>query len=139
MITVTQKAKELIMNGSINLAADTFKIMACSPFTPNAATQDFIPSVSSFEITATGYTPGGATLSGQSIDRNNSDLRVYWNFNDPSWTIAGTMTAQMFVVYKDTGTPETSPIVTIIDKGAPQSRTDADFVLQLNAKGLIGL
>ncbi|MBT1711661.1 hypothetical protein KK062_25685 [Fulvivirgaceae bacterium PWU5] len=139
MITITQKTKELLMSGSINLQVDTFKIMACSQFTPNAATQDFIPSVSSFEITATGYTAGGAPLSGQSIDRNNTDLRIYWNFNDPSWTITGTMTAQMFVIYKDTGTPETSPIVAIIDKGAPQSRTDADFVLQLNAKGLIGL
>ena len=139
MITVTQKVKELLMNGSINLLTDTFKIMACSPFTPNAATQDFISSVSSFQITATGYTAGGATLSGKSIDRNNTDVRVYWNFNDPSWTITGTMTAQLFVIYKDTGTPETSPIVAIIDKGAPQSRTDADFILQLNAKGIIGL
>ena len=134
MITITQKTKELLMNGSINLVTDTFKIMACSAFTPNAATQDFISSVSSFQVTATGYTPGGATLAGKSVDRNNTDLRVYWNFNDPSWTITGTMTAQIFVIYKDTGTPETSPIVALIDKGAPQSRTSARSVMCSRAR-----
>jgi hypothetical protein len=140
MATVlTNKFKDLLMNGDIDMAADTFKVMACNQFTVNVATQDFISSVSSNQITATGYTAGGQTLASKVVTRNNTDNRVYFDFANPSWTITGTMTAQIFVIYKDTGTPATSPIVAIIDKGAPQSRTDADFVLQLNAKGIFGI
>lgn len=140
MATVlTNKFKDLLLNGDIDMAADTFKIMACNQFTVNVATQDFISSVSANQITATGYTAGGATLASKLVTRNNTDNRVYFDFADPSWTITGTMTAQIFVIYKDTGNAATSPIVAIIDKGAPQSRTDADFVLQLNAKGIFGI
>jgi hypothetical protein len=140
MATVlTNKFKDLLLNGDIDMAADTFKIMACNQFTVNVATQDFISSVSANQITATGYTAGGATLASKLVTRNNTDNRVYFDFANPTWTITGTMTAQIFVIYKDTGNAATSPIVAIIDKGAPQSRTDADFVLQLNAKGIFGI
>lgn len=136
---LTNKFKDLVLNGDIDLVADTFKIMACNQFTVNVATQDFINSVSANQITATGYTAGGQALTSKAIVRDNTDNRAYWDFANPSWTITGTMTAQTFVIYKDTGTPSTSPIVAIIDTGAPQSRTDADFVLQLNTKGIFGI
>lgn len=136
---LTNKYKDLMLNGDIDPIADTIKIMACNQFTVNVATQDFINSVSSNQITATGYTAGGLTLTSKVITRDNTDNRVYFDFANPTWTITGTMTAQTFVIYKDTGTPATSPIIAIIDTGAPQSRTDADFVLQLNTKGIFGI
>lgn len=136
---LTNNVKALFLKGDIDLENDTLKIMACNQFTVNVETQTYISSVSSNQITATGYTAGGATLTSKAVTIDNTDDRAYFDFANPTWTITGTMTAQIFVIYKDTGNAATSPIIAIIDKGAPQSRTDADFVLQLNSKGLFGI
>lgn len=128
------------MTTGLALATDnTIKIMACSQFTPDSVTHSFLAAVDDFQITANGYTAGGQALAGKAVNVNNTDKKVYFAFNNPEWTIVGTMTAQIFAIYKDTGNPATSPVLFIIDKGAPQSRTDAVFRLQLNGKGLVGL
>ncbi len=91
-----------IAKGSIDLDTDTFKIMlTTSAYTPNQDTDDFRNDVTN-EITGTGYTAGGATLSGVSVtyDAASNQVRISWT--DPTWTTA-TITARTAVIYKSRG------------------------------------
>jgi len=54
---------------------------------------------------------------------------------DPQWT-ASTFTARLGVIYKDTGTPSTSPLLWLLDFGADVSVVASTFTVQLHALGL---
>jgi len=54
---------------------------------------------------------------------------------DPSWP-ASTITARYAVVYKDTGTPSTSPLLCLIDFGADVATTNGTLLITLPAVGL---
>ena len=91
-----------VLQGSIDLDTDTFKIMlTTSSYTPNQDTDDFRNDVTN-EITGTGYTAGGATLSGVAVsyDAASNEVRISWT--DPTWTTA-TFTARTAVIYKSRG------------------------------------
>jgi hypothetical protein len=127
----TDQGLQEIAAGTINWTGANIKVMALNPFTINLATQAFINSVSANQITGvTGYTAGGLLLTGKSVYKDTVTQRSYYRADNPTWTITGTMSAQVFAVYRDTGTPSTSPILFFIDKGAMQTRTDTDFILQ---------
>ncbi len=95
-------AIEKIAEGSIDLDTDTFKIMlTTSSYTPNQDTHDFRDDVTN-EVSGTGYTTGGATLSGFSgaYDTGSNQYRVAWT--SPTWSTA-TITARTAVIYKSRG------------------------------------
>lgn len=133
------QAKAALMGGSINLATATVKIMALNAYTILPGTQNFINQVSSAQITATGYTAGGQALANKAVTRDNATNRTWFDSDNPKWTITGTMAAQVFVLYVDTGNAATSPILATIDKGSPQSRTDADYELLVQTNGWFAL
>lgn len=90
------------VTGSIDLDTDTFKIMlTTSSYTPDQDAHDFRNDVTN-EVSGTGYTAGGATLSGVSVayDSGTNEVRISWS--DPSWA-ASTLTARTAVIYKSRG------------------------------------
>jgi hypothetical protein len=126
-----------IMNGSIDLDTDTIKVMLLtSSHTNNIDTQEFISDVSANQVSGTGYTAGGATLTGKSVTVNHTTDRGVFDANDVTWPNA-TITARYAVLYKDTGTPSTSPIIQIFDFGTDKSSTAGDFSLQWSANGIL--
>jgi len=50
-----------------------------------------------------------------------------------------TITARYAVIYKDTGTPSTSPIVCVIDFLADKTSTEGTFAIAFAAEGIINL
>lgn len=142
-MVLSQEFKRAMMRAQINLETATIKVMALNGFTYNPATMNFISQISSNQISggsAAGYTAGGYTITGKAVNRIDGSLRVWWDHDNPSWNSnPGTMTAQMFAWYVDTGTPSTSPIITVMDKGGPQSRTDAAFEILIQPNGLFAL
>ena len=52
---------------------------------------------------------------------------------------SATITARYGVVYKDTGTPATSPIIAVIDFGSNQTSTAGTFALAFAAEGILNL
>lgn len=125
--------------GNIDWVNDTIKIMACDSFSLDVDAHEFIDDVSGNEITATGYTAGGATLGTKSISRDDANDKIWFKAANVTWTITGTMTAQVFIIYLDTGTPGTSPILGYVDKGSPQARTDEDFVVEFSNGNVLSL
>lgn len=131
--------KKHIMNGGIDLDTDTIKVMLLSSsHTQNVDAQEFIDDVSANEVSGTGYSAGGQALANKSVTQNNTTDKGVFDADDVTWSTA-TITARYAAVYKDTGTPSTSPIICIIDFGSDKSSTAGDFSINWNASGILTL
>ena len=120
----------------IDFLSDTIKCALCtSTYTPSQTGHEWFSDVTN-EITGTGYTAGGATLTTKTV--GTSSLVVTIDADDPSWTTA-TFTARYAVFYKSTGTSTTSPLIGYLDFGADQTVSAGAFTIQLNASGLAQL
>ena len=127
------------MNGGIDLDTDTIKVMLLtSTHANNADTQEFIDDVSANEVSGTGYTAGGATLANKAVTQDNTDDEGVFDADDVSWA-ASTITARYAVIYKDTGTPATSPIIAIIDFGEDKVSSAGAFTITWAAEGILNL
>jgi hypothetical protein len=119
------------VNGNIDLDTDTFKIMlTTSSYTPNQDTHDFRDDVTN-EVSGTGYTPGGATLSGVSLsyDSGTNEVRLAWT--DPTWTSA-TITARTAVIYKARGgAASADELLAFCTESADVTSTAATFTVDL--------
>lgn len=123
-------------NGAINFPSDTIKCALCtSTYTPNQSTHKWFSDITN-EITGTGYTAGGATLTTKTNTVATTVNTI--DADDPSWTTA-TFTARYAVFYKSTGTSTTSPLIGYLDFGADQTVSAGAFTIQLNASGLAQL
>ncbi|MGD2079966.1 MAG: hypothetical protein PVJ36_02395 [Nitrospirota bacterium] len=130
--------KKSLMDGSLDLANDTIKVMlVTSGYTPDADLHDFRDDVTN-EVSGTGYTAGGAALSNKSVIQDNADDEGVFDADDVTWSNS-TITARGAVVYKDTGAASTSPLICYIDFGADKSSEGADFTIQWNAEGILNV
>lgn len=113
----------------VDWVGDTIKVtLHTSTYTPNQDTHDFKDDLTNELPTAGGYTAGGATLSGKSVTYTSGTNTVALLAADTTWTTA-TFTCRYAVVWKDTGTASTSPLLGYVDFGADQSPAGVDFVL----------
>lgn len=126
-----------IMNGGIDLDTDTIKVMLLTnSHSNNIDTQEYIDDVSANEVSGTGYSAGGQALANKAVTQDNTDDEGVFDADDLTWS-SSSITARYAVVYKDTGTPSTSPIVCIIDFGADKTSDNGDFTIQWNAEGIL--
>lgn len=97
--------KQGLLGGVFDLDTDTIKIaLVSSSYTPDLAAHQYWNSVSANVI----GTP--QTLSGISITNG------VFNSSAATFTaVAGGSTVRYFAIYKDTGTPSTSPLLLLID------------------------
>lgn len=131
--------KKFIMDGTIDLDTDTIKVMLLtSTHTQDQDTYDYVNDVSANEVTGTGYTAGGATITTPSVTQNNTDNVGVFDGADVTWA-SSTITARYACIYKDTGTPATSPIIAILDFGSDQSSSAGDFIIAWGANGILRL
>jgi hypothetical protein len=84
------------------------------------------------EITGTGYTAGGVALATKSISYDSATNETRLIAATSSWTTA-TFTARIAVVYKDTGTAATSPLLGWVDFGADEAIASGTFSIQWDA------
>ena len=124
---------------AVDLEADTVKLMLLtSSHTPNDDTDVFIDDVSANEVGNSGtYSAGGPTLTVTS-STDDTDNEGVFDAADVSLTSA-TITARYAVIYKDTGTPGTSPIACTIDFSTDQTSTVGTFAIAFHADGIINL
>lgn len=116
---------------------DTLKVsLHTSSYTPNQDTHDFYDDVTN-EVTATGYSSGGATLTTTTLAYNSSTNVISLDADDVTWTITGSMTARYAVIYDSSpGTAATNPLIGYIDFGTNETVTDGTFKLTFNASGI---
>jgi len=131
--------KELLLLADTNFSSATLKLMLLtSSYTPDQDAHDFIDDASPNEVSGTGYTAGGMTLAGQTVSQDNTDNEGVFDANDVQWTTA-TITARYAILYRDSGTPGTSPIIALWDFGTDKSSSGGTFQITWNAEGVLNV
>lgn len=107
----------------IHLAADTYKIALYT----NAATLDATTTAYSAtnEVSGTGYSAGGATLSGYAA--TSSGTTAFLDWADAAWTTS-TITARYALIYNST---RSNKALAVIDFGADKTSTAGTFTVVL--------
>ena len=127
----------LALSGStINWTSDTIKCaLATSTYTPDQDAHDFFNDITN-EITGTGYTAGGVTLTTPTAAVVSASDYVKFDADDASWTSAS-FTARYAIVYKSTGVSTTSPLLGYVDFGADETVASGTFTITWDATGVL--
>lgn len=125
--------KLLSLNG-----VDTLKVALYNTTTPTFSTlytvvtkANWESTLSVSEITGTGYTAGGATLT--SVTVSTSSLVTTLTCANPSWSSA-TFTAQQALFYDSTASND---VICYWDFGAATPVTSNTFTLSISGSGLV--
>lgn len=107
----------LIMNGSVDLLADTIKIMlVTSTYVPNKDSQFIDEGGASDAVDARVAGTTDQTLGSKAIAKDDTSDHASFDAADPTYTaVTSGATVAGAIVYKDTGTPTTSPKLAFLD------------------------
>lgn len=136
---IVNAAKAKLLGAGFDLDTDTIKVMLLtSSHAQDQDAHEYIDDVSANEVSGTGYSAGGAALSNKAITQDNTDNEGVFDADDLTWS-SSTITARYAAIYKDTGTPGTSPILCILDFGENKVSTSGNFTIQWAAEGILNL
>lgn len=120
----------------IDIDTDTIKVaLATSAYVPNQDTHDFFDDITN-QVVGTGYTAGGATLTG--VTWAYTPATNTWKFDaaDTAWA-GSTITARYAILYVETaGAANTDPLIGYVDFGADVGSTAAAFTIVWDALGI---
>jgi hypothetical protein len=114
----------------VDWVTDTVKVALCtSSYTPDQDTHQYFSSVTNeVSATGTGYTAGGVALSSKSVNYDGTTNVMSLRAGASTWTSA-TFTTRYAVIYKDTGTAATSPLIGYVDFGGDESVSSGTFTI----------
>jgi hypothetical protein len=118
-----------LATGQIDLDTDTFKVMlTTSTYTEDFDAHDFRNDVTN-EVTGTGYTAGGATITVTVNAYDTTNNRLDITLGSASWS-SSTITARKAVVYKSRGGASTADeLVACVDFGSDVISSAGTFTL----------
>ena len=130
--------KIALLSGGVNLVNDAIKVaLFTSGYVPDKDSDENFDDVTN-EVSGSGYTAGGKTLTGASTEQDDDNDRAILRADNLSWPVA-TFTARAAVIYKDTGSAATSLLVAYVDFGDDQSVSGEDFTLEWHQDGVLYL
>lgn len=125
------------LNKEVDFDSDTIKVaLLTSSYTPDQDAHDYFNDVSSNEVTGTGYTAGGITLSSKTATYDSGTNVIVLDAADVTWS-SSTITARYAVVYDSTGTASTSALIGYVDFGSDQSSTNGNFTITWDSTGIV--
>lgn len=126
-----------VCNQSLNFTTDTIKVgLVTSAYTPNQDTDQFWSTPQASEVSGTGYTAGGITLTSPTIIYDTSTNEVRFDAADIAWT-SSSFTGRYAIIYKSTGTASTSPLLAYVNFGADQTVSSGTFTISWDATGIL--
>jgi hypothetical protein len=115
--------KQQLFLGEHDLDTDVIKIaLYTSSATLDASTTAYSTTN---EVSGTGYTAGGNTLTGATVSL--SGTTAYVDFSDTTWTTA-TITARGALIYNSS---KSNKAIAVLDFGADKTSTAGDFTVQM--------
>lgn len=121
----------------VDVTADTIKAAILdNGYTPNQDTDEFWDDVSANEVSGTGYSAGGDTVT-VTVDYTTGTNTVALKVADPVVWADSTITGQYVVFYKDTGTAGTSALLGFQDAGEDITSSGGDWTFTPNAGGIL--
>ena len=117
----------------VDWTGDTIKCgLTTSSWTPDVDAHDFYSDVTN-EISGTGYTTGGATLTSPTLVYDDASNTLRLDAADTTWTTSTITNARIAFVYKDTGVSTTSPLLGYGNFGADTSTVADTFTITWDA------
>ena len=117
--------KQALLDGEMDFSSDTSQTFKIALYTSSA---DLIASTTAYsttnEISGTGYTAGGNTLTIAS-NSTTSGTTAFVDFSDTSWT-SSSITARGALIYKSGGT---DPSIAVLDFGEDKSSVSGTFTV----------
>lgn len=110
----------------------TFKMMLTNTEPTETELDAQFRSGISTEITGTGYTSGGATITMTPGTLDTTNNRTPVTLGSVTWS-SSTITAIGGYIYKDTGNASTDQMVTYVDFGGTKTSTGGDFTFTPSA------
>lgn len=131
-------AQDHTWNAMIDWTADTIKAaLTNSTEVPDQDLDDFWNDAEANEITGTGYTAGGATLTTPTRTYTAGTNVLKLDADDVAWTTAS-FTARNAHVYKDRGgLTSADELISYITFGADETVATGTFTIAWSASGLI--
>jgi hypothetical protein len=132
------KAGQNFAAGNIAWTTHTIKCaLTTSSYVPDYDNHEFFASITNEVAAGNGYTAGGATLGTKSVVYSSSEDMASLRAANTIWSPGAgeTLTARYAVVYRDTGTASTSPLIMCVDFGVNLSATGAAFTIDWNDTG----
>jgi len=121
--TQTTSFKAELYQAIHNLLTDTLKIAL---YTGNATLNESTTTYSSTnEVVGAGYTAGGVTITGVTV--NSSEYTAYVSFNNPNWTSAS-FTARAALIYNSS---KANRSIAVLDFGADKTVSGNTFTVTL--------
>lgn len=142
MAILYNRAKKKILDATINFGSDTIKMaLILTAYTPNIDTDEFFSGINSNEASnGTGYTTGGVALANKATTVDTVDDEGVFDADDVVITLTGTFVFRFMVIYKDTGSAATSPLIMYHDFGGSGVTAQAGtLTFQWNTEGIINL
>ena len=135
-ITVYNAYKTSLFDGDdfADLDTDTIKVALVSGYTPDIDLHDFWDDVSANEVSGTGYTAGGETLT-VTVSQDSTDDEGVFDALDVTWTGLDVGTPSHAIIYKDTGTPSTSPLICYMEIATASN--GGDYTISWNTEGIL--
>lgn len=131
--------------GNITMTGGTYKVglsnaagpitLASSGVSTAKLFSDWTANVAA-EITGTGYTAGGATVSSPTFNAggSNNSVTTWTSASNPNWTTAS-FTANQAIFYESSAV--TTQLICFWDFGGSVTVTAGTFTLSINASGLL--
>ena len=117
--------KQALLDGEMDFSSDTSQPFKIALYTSSA---DLSASTTAYsttnEISGTGYTAGGNTLTIAS-NSTTSGTTAFVDFSDTSWT-SSSITARGALIYKSGGT---DPSIAVLDFGEDKSSVSGTFTV----------
>lgn len=131
-------AVKAAFNKEIDWDSDTIKVaLVSAAYTPNQDSHDYWDDVEANEVTGTGYTAGGLTLTGKTSTYDGANNVTVLDAADAVWS-ASTITARYAVIYDDSGaTDAQKALIGYVDFGSDQSSTNGNFTVTWDATGIV--
>jgi len=122
---LTDSFKEELLSGTHDFTSDTFKIAL---YTSDASLGNSTTVyTTSNEVSGTGYTAGGATLTGAAIAFASGV--AYVDFSDVTWA-SSTITARGALIYNSS---KSNKAVIVLDFGSDRTSSASPFVVTFPA------
>ena len=124
--TLTDAFLQDCLDGAQNLGngGNTLKIALYTSSATLGATTSAYSATN--EVSGTGYTAGGVTLSSQAVAYDSSNNVAYFDAADPSWSSA-TITARGALIYNNT---KSNASIAVLDFGSDFSSSNGTFQVQ---------
>ena len=117
--------KQALLDGEMDFSSDTSQTFKIALYTSSA---DLSASTTAYsttnEISGTGYTAGGNTLTIAS-NSTTSGTTAFVDFSDTSWT-SSSITTSVSLIYKSGGT---DPSIAVLDFGEDKSSVSGTFTV----------